>query len=189
MAGGRARRAAGCVAGAALAAALAALAPGGAQGRTAFNDRNVTKIDSSRFFRDVISSDETWMVAFISGQESDLKFLANVYEGIEEIISEGHGNRYIPKVGVVQLNEDIDRVVTTKLGLMEELPTLQGFHVKKDKDAMVELADSTFGEDSADIRTDFIQYYEEWEKEWPPVGEDGVVMKVNKVDTGNKGEL
>ena len=79
--------------------------------------------------------------------------------------------------------------MTTKLGLMEELPTLQGFHVKKDKDAMVELADSTFGEDSADIRTDFIQYYEEWEKEWPPVGEDGVVMKVNKVDTGNKEDL
>ena len=186
MAGGRARRAVGCLLGAALAAVVAAAVPGGAQGRTVFNEGNMTKIDSSRFFRDVISSDEAWMVAFISGAEQDLPFLANLYEAIEEIVNAGHP---LPKVGYLQVLEDTDRVVATKLGLMEDLPTVQGFHVKKDKDAMVELADNSFGENSADLESDFIRYFHEWETEFPPVGEDGVIMKVTKVDTGKDEDL
>ena len=186
MAGGKARRAAGYLLGAALAAAVAVMAPGGAQGRQIFNDGNMTKIDSSRFFRDIISSDEAWMVAFLTGSESDHQYLQNLYESLEEIANIGHP---LPKVGYLQILEDTDRVVATKLGLMEEIPTVQGFHVKKDKDAMVELADSSFGGDSVDLESDFIRYFYEWQNEFPPVGEDRVVMKVTKVDTGKGDDL
>lgn len=193
MAGcGRRRGAAAGAARAAVAALLglllAVVLPGAAWARLEFNESDFIPIDSSRFFRDVISSDEAWMVVFLAGNEKDRPFLDNIVEGITEIKNLG---RLMPKIGFVNMISDSDRVVANKLDLMEDLPSCQGFLVKKDKDAMTELAARDFAEEGADLERDFVQYYKEWAEEFPRANEeDTVVMKHKPVDKpGKDGDL
>ena len=193
MAGcGRRRGAAAGAARAAVAALLglllAVVLPGTAWARLEFNESDLIPIDSARFFRDVISSDEAWMVVFLAGNEQDRPFLDNIVNGITEIKNLGGP---MPKVGFINMITESDRAVANKLDLMEDLPSCQGFIIKKDKDAMTELAARDFAEDSADLDRDFVQYYREWAEEFPRVREeDTVVMKHKPVEKpGKDGDL
>ena len=189
MAGGGRRRGAARAGAALLGLLLAVVLPGAAWARLEFLEKDIIPIEPTKFFRSVISSDEAWIVLFLSGSETDRGFIDNTLEALTEIKNVG---KPMPKVGYVSVINDAARIVATKLDLMEELPTCQGFLVKKDKEAMVELADRHFADNSGavDVGRDFIQYYRDWAEEFPqPEENDTVVMKLVRVGKDDNSEL
>lgn len=189
MAGCGRRRGAARAGAALLGLLLAVVLPGAAWARLEFLEKDIVPIDPTKFFRNVISSDEAWVIFFLSGGDDDRPFLDNSLEALTEIKNQG---KPMPKVGYVKVIDDAARIVASKLDIMEELPTCQGFLIKKDKDAMVELADRDFADNSGavDIRRDFIRYYRDWAEDFPRPGEnDTVVMKLVRVGKDNNSEF